>query len=459
MKLSSALSVWQRLNSTATSPSLPARFRSSLRELLASVWPAALPNDSESIRRKKMGVRLAHLGIASMILFAVAGRLAALKPTPLGALQACGLLAASLLYIIWYLTGFSDTVQGMLWEHTSGPEPARSHLRKVSHKTYFAVLYLAAACVCLLEGPHGGSLLAWLVLLSPVVLGVFRLRWHGVVVVAMTSLAAVGAVCWWHEWMSLSKGLLQFSCALLFAILLPALVVMSEKSRRQLEHLANELSDANQQLREYAVQTEELVATRERNRIAREIHDSLGHYLTGVYMQLEAARALSHNPPSRLNETLEKAQALTQLGLQDIRRSVATLRAMPLQNQTLEEALRQLADQNRCNQLAIEIRTEGTPRVLPTQTTLTLYRTGQEGLTNIRKHAQASHASVVLDYRRARTVLLKISDNGAGAAGVPPDSSGFGLLGLRERAILLGGTLRLHTSPGTGFTLEVEVPG
>jgi signal transduction histidine kinase len=271
----------------------------------------------------------------------------------------------------------------------------------------------------------------------------------------MAFLAGVG---WWHEWNSVPRYLLEFSCAVLFTLVFSTLAASSEKAREEVERLAGELSVANRKLREYAEQAEELATTRERNRLAREIHDGLGHYLTVVNMQIEVARALRDFDQNRTWEALGKAQELTQQGLQDIRRSVKTLRASPLDDQPLEKALREIVDGISASGLTTEMEIRGETRALSAQTRLTLYRAGQEGLTNVHRHAHATEARLELDFLQTTKVRLRITDNGAGMSG-ETITEGFGLVGLRERVQLLGGTVWVKTSPDTGFSLEVEVPG
>jgi signal transduction histidine kinase len=253
------------------------------------------------------------------------------------------------------------------------------------------------------------------------------------------------------------EALLAFSFAMIFTLVFTLLSVSSEKSRSQMERLAGELSAANHKLRESAVQAAELAATRERNRLAREIHDSLGHYLTVVNVQIEAARALWIRDPAQAQDALAKAQSFTREGLQDIRRSVATLRASPLDNKPLVEALRLMVDESRPTGLAAELKLTGEVRPLSPAAELTLYRAGQEGMTNVRKHARASRVSLALDFQAGEKVCLRVSDDGIGALKNP--NNGFGLIGLRERAQILGGEVRVHTAPQAGFTLEIVVPG
>jgi signal transduction histidine kinase len=242
----------------------------------------------------------------------------------------------------------------------------------------------------------------------------------------------------------------------LFVAVFTMVAVRERMARAEVERLASELSTANNRLREYATQAEELATTKERNRLAREIHDSLGHYLTVINMQLEAAKVVIENDPARSLEALGKAQSLTREGLADIRRSVAALRASPMSTNSLPEAVATLAREIQSAGLITDYTVSGQPRPLEPQVELTLYRVAQEGLTNIRKHAFASMVELKLDYRDDKTVRLLIKDNGVGSK--QPDG-GFGLLGLRERIHLLNGQVRVQTAPEQGFSLEVELAG
>jgi signal transduction histidine kinase len=244
----------------------------------------------------------------------------------------------------------------------------------------------------------------------------------------------------------------------IFVAVFTDIALREQKARAEVERLAAELTQANDTLRQYAAKIEELATAKERNRLAREIHDSLGHYLTVINVQLEAARALIENRPGAAEAAigaLSKAQTLAQEGLADVRRSVAALRAGPTDERPLPEAVRALVDEWRAGGVEAALAVMGQPRRLPPQVELTIYRAAQEGLTNVRKHADASRAEVALDYSQPERVRLAVQDNGrAGrlAAG------GFGLLGLRERALLLGGEVRAGAS-GQGFVLEVVLPG
>ncbi len=257
-------------------------------------------------------------------------------------------------------------------------------------------------------------------------------------------------------WLTLLQSALPLAMALAFVVLFVQVAVREREARAEVERLAAELGDANRQLREYAAQAEELATVRERNRLAREIHDSLGHYLTAIHMQLRAAGAVLERDPSLARDALGKAQGMAQQGLAEVRRSVATLRASPLENRSLSGAVGGLVDECRAAGIATEFTVQGEERMLAPQVELALYRAAQEGLTNVRKHAQASSAEVTLDYRGDGSVRLALRDDGVGSE---DPSGGYGLVGIRERVHLLGGEVHVETAPGKGFALQVNVPG
>lgn len=256
-----------------------------------------------------------------------------------------------------------------------------------------------------------------------------------------------------HSGMALADGLregLGQLAAAAFAAVLTKLVVREQRARAA-------LAVAHTQLREYAVQAERLAAAQERNRVARDIHDGLGHSLTVVQMQIKAARAVLAARPERADEVLAKAQDQAEEALREVRRSVGALRerqpAIPL-----PEALRTLAAETSAAGVPTAVGVTGDARPLLAEAEESLFRAAQEGLTNVRKHAGATRAELVLDYSRPANVRLEVRDDGAGstADGQP---AGFGLLGVRERAALLGGRMSLESTPGHGSTLSVEVPG
>jgi signal transduction histidine kinase len=244
----------------------------------------------------------------------------------------------------------------------------------------------------------------------------------------------------------------NYAAGFAFTIIFTLITKQAVEARRREQALRQEVEAANQQLREAARQSQELATTLERNRVAREIHDGVGHYLTVVKTQLDGAAALIATEPDRARDAVVKAAKLTAEALDDVRRSVGNLRA-DTARAPLSAAITKLTEEAG---FPISVRIEGTARTLSPGIEHALFRSVQEGLTNVRKHAAASRAEVALDFRAMGRVLLAISDNGNGARSSA--SGGFGLLGIRERIEVLGGSVEAGNQPEGGFRLKVEVP-
>ena len=264
------------------------------------------------------------------------------------------------------------------------------------------------------------------------------------VVVAVVPLVHLGMS--WREGLREGLGTLV---AAVFAAALTELVLREQRSRA-------ELTRAHERLREYAERVERLAAAQERNRVARDIHDGLGHSLTVVQMQVKAARAVLPDV-ERADAVLAKAQRQAQEALAEVRRSVSALRE-PRPPVPLVEALRALADEASAAGVPTSLGISGSTRPLSAEAEESLFRAAQEGLTNVRKHAGATRAELVLDYSRPVAVSVEVRDDGAGVRGADP-AAGYGLTGVRERAAHVGGRMRLESAPGRGATLRVEVPG
>jgi signal transduction histidine kinase len=209
--------------------------------------------------------------------------------------------------------------------------------------------------------------------------------------------------------------------------------------------LALAMADVADRERRGAARIAELSAATERNRLARDIHDSLGHHLTAISIQLAKADAFASRDPAVAGQALADARRSVGLALEDVRASVGTLRAEPLR---LVDALAGLAD--------VTLRVEGEERDLDQATVTALYRAAQEAVTNARRHGRAARVTVTVTFGGADTRLV-VTDDGRGFAPDAPHS-GFGLLGLRERAALLGGTVTVDSSPGAGTRVTVTVP-
>jgi signal transduction histidine kinase len=276
---------------------------------------------------------------------------------------------------------------------------------------------------------------------------------HAALVVGYLFLLTISV--WWIDfgWGGALEAVYSYAAGFAFTIIFTLVTRRAVAAREREEKLRREIEATHAQLKIYAAQAEELATTRERNRLAREIHDGVGHYLTVVKTQLDAASALLPAQPERARESVGKAAKLTAEALDDVRRSVGALRS-DTTRPPLPEALKELAAHG---EPTPTLAVEGEPRPLPPGVEHALYRAAQEGLTNIRKHARATSALVRLDFRTPSRIVLELADNGVGA-----DSgakiSGFGLRGLRERIELLGGTVDTGNRLEGGFALRVEVP-
>ncbi len=253
---------------------------------------------------------------------------------------------------------------------------------------------------------------------------------------------------------ALMNGLI-ISVGVLFSVLVSQMRLNEQLARKRAEALARQLENANRQLAEYASQVEDLAATKERNRLAREIHDNLGHYLTIVNVQIEAAKVTCESDPARALDAMNKAQDLARKGLNSVRESVAALRVSPLENRSLQDAITELVEESQASGITTEFKVIGESKSVESKSALALYRVVQEGLTNVRKHSNASCVDVELDFTQPDTTRLSLRDNGVGAVDT---SGGFGLIGLRERVHLLGGEFHVETQPGQGFCLDVSLP-
>jgi signal transduction histidine kinase len=258
----------------------------------------------------------------------------------------------------------------------------------------------------------------------------------------------------YETWTSALINGITLSFVIMFLAMFAQMRLNEQQARERAERLMGELEEANAQLVAYATQAEELAMTQERNRLAREIHDNLGHTLTIVNVQIEAAKAVMDSDPDRALDAMNKAQELAKKGLTDVRESVAALRESPVSKRPLSEAIVALVQEAQSAGIVTEFKVTGEPQVLEHKVALALYRAAQEGLTNVRRHARASRVDVLLDFQPAE-VRLEVRDNGVGAV---ETSGGFGLLGIRERMQLLGGSLEISTGAGRGFCLTARVP-
>jgi signal transduction histidine kinase len=212
------------------------------------------------------------------------------------------------------------------------------------------------------------------------------------------------------------------------------------------------------QLSRLAEQARQTAVLEERNRMAREIHDTLAQAFTGILAQLGAA-ALLASEPERGQTHLQKARDLAREGLADARRSVQALRPQALEQADLVGALARLTAQMSADRTTrIAFRLTGTPHPLPPTVADHLLRIGQEALTNALQHAQASEVWVALTFGAAE-LRLRVTDNGQGfAVDGPRRPEGFGLTGMQERAHLIDARFAVSSQPERGTQVEVTWP-
>jgi NarL family two-component system sensor histidine kinase YdfH len=247
----------------------------------------------------------------------------------------------------------------------------------------------------------------------------------------------------------------------IFVIIYVVLYNRQSVARTQAQTLAAELEVANRQLAEYAGQVEDLTLANERQRMARELHDTLSQGLAGLILQLEAADAhLASDHTARARTIVQQAMLQARATLADARRAIGDLReSQPLAALDPAECMRQEVDRfTTATGIPCALEIELTA-VIPPAVCETLQRTLAEALTNIARHARAAHAQV----RLAPTptgIELTVTDDGAGfdPANAANQPGHYGLLGMRERARLAGGSLEITSQPASGTTLYLRLP-
>jgi signal transduction histidine kinase len=253
-----------------------------------------------------------------------------------------------------------------------------------------------------------------------------------------------GNLTWVPEWPHWLRNIAQAVAAVVFVVVYVAVAQREREARLRSEALSAEVA--------------QLAAANERNRMAREIHDTLGHYLTVIHVQLEAARAVIGTDAGRGMLAVTRAQALAKDGLTAVRQSVKALRE-DARVEGVAEQIASLVDSVRDERFSATFKTFGTPRPVSAAVALALHRTTLETLTNVRKHADAVNVEIELAFRDNGWVQLRVHDDGKGAADeTTVVGTGFGLTGIRERAEQLKGRANYRTAPSEGFTLYVELP-
>jgi signal transduction histidine kinase len=258
---------------------------------------------------------------------------------------------------------------------------------------------------------------------------------------------------------------LQGVMMLLAGYVTATLVSVQRDQRSALAEAYAQQAKANEQLQQYATTLEELSISRERNRLARELHDTLAHSLSALTVQLEAVSVLWNTRPDRARRVLDQASETARTGLAEARRALQALRASPLQDLGLILALQELAETAAKRsgaklELSLPDRLDQCPSPIVEQG---VYRIAQETLENVIRHAGAHTIRVHLEQTGAE-MTLAVADDGQGmdtealeAPGIDADDR-FGIRGMKERAVLIGGQLEISSQAGQGTSVRLTVP-
>jgi signal transduction histidine kinase len=330
----------------------------------------------------------------------------------------------------------------------------RRHPAWLTH-LYLAIQTALIAWLLAFEQPGGVFLILFFILSAQAMLtfpSTIGLVWIGVFT------ATTGGVLGWvvgREGGALSL-LPYIGGYLLFGAFAYSLA-QAEIARKESQALLGDLQIAHQKLQDYASHAEELAIEQERGRLAREVHDTLGHRLTVAAVQLEAAQRLIRSDPERAERMVGTGREQVREGLHELRGTVATLRTPIEAELPIAAGLQRLAESFK-ETTGIPVQTQISVDIpdLPHAHRLAVFRAAQEALTNVQKHAAAASVELVLTCSGS-TIRLLVADDGRGLP-IQITEQGYGLLGLRERAALLGGGLSIENRPGGGVQLTFWLP-
>lgn len=259
-----------------------------------------------------------------------------------------------------------------------------------------------------------------------------------------------------NPWLMRLISITLLAIVLMLVVLMFKLLQADQRHRQELAIAYEQLATAHKQLRQYALRIENQAALQERNRIAREIHDAVGHTLTAQSIQLTNALLFITTDPLKAESFVAEARKLAKQALSEVRQSVQLLRTNPIEGRSLTAAIAALAeDFQKTTAITptwqVHLHQSHSPEV-----NLALYRVVQEALTNVIRHATATEVTIEL-WDTDATIHLCIADNGRGF-NPAQTSSGFGLQGMRERIAALGGEFELVSQPQQGCSITATIP-
>ena len=287
-------------------------------------------------------------------------------------------------------------------------------------------------------------------------IGLFRLTQRGLLAGVYYLVLMTASLVQLTGWDSSGLLLLGTIPMVLFVIIYVSLYMRQNEAREQAQALAAELETANRQLSEYAARVEDLTIANERQRMARELHDTLSQGLAGLILQLEAADAhLNNNRSDKAQSIVSNAMLQARATLADARKAIDDLRQTPLDD--LDVALRlEISRFTQATGIPCVYHSDPTPS-MPEPITETIIRTVAEALTNITMHARAKNVELNVTVQ-GNNLLVTIRDDGQGfdASAIP--AGHYGLLGIKERVRLVNGRFDIQSEIGKGTTLRIELP-
>lgn len=332
-------------------------------------------------------------------------------------------------------------------------------LQRNSHVVVYVVVQSALAFVVVYLAANIGLLLGLYIGLIGETIGLLREKPRRMIAAVAVLLGLsflnyilLGGWAGWYWW------LLAMLPMTFFVAVYVTLYSRQAEARQQAQSLLADLGSANRQLTDYAARVEDLTIASERQRMARELHDTLSQGLAGLILQLEAADAhLAGNRPDRARVIVRETMVRARSTLADARRAIDDLRhpgKLGLGEAARLEAEHFIASTGIPCEVSISL-----PASLPDPVTESAVRAVTEGLTNIARHAQAKNAKLLIVTMEDENELeIEISDDGIGFNPQAVEAGHYGLLGMRERVRLTGGTLEITSKVGRGTQLVIRFP-
>jgi signal transduction histidine kinase len=320
---------------------------------------------------------------------------------------------------------------------------------------YMAMMTAIVAVLLVIEHDRGVFPMLFFIL-SPIAMMIFPQRigmfWVGI----FTLVTAVVFFIYFAP-LDAFMSLLPYSAGYWFFGAFARALASEEQARQESQMLLKELQIAHHQLQEYAAQIEELAVAEERNRLAREMHDTLGHRLTVSAVQLEGAQRLIPRDPERAAGMVETVREQVRESLGELRGAVATLREPLETDLPITTAMRRLVTSfDGATDLTLHLDLPASLPSLSNAQRLALYRAAQEALTNVQRHAQAQQVWLQIEAHE-NCVALVVSDDGIGFPAEIREAA-FGLRGMQERAAHLGGELQLGSRDEGGALVKFVLP-